>query len=57
VKPNIQGAATRLGLKILPIRRSEWVRRVAVAYRKDAYLWPAARRFIEILKATAARPS
>jgi DNA-binding transcriptional LysR family regulator len=53
VKPNIQEAATRLRLKILPIRRSDWVRRVAVAYRKDAYLSPAARRFIEILKATA----
>ena len=51
VKVNIEGAATRLHLKILPIRRSDWVRRVAVAYRKDAYLSPAARRFIEILKA------
>jgi DNA-binding transcriptional LysR family regulator len=54
VKPNVQESATRLRLKILPIRRSEWVRRVAVAYRKDTYLSPAARRFIEILKATAA---
>lgn len=54
VKPNIHEMATRLRLKILPIRRSDWVRRVAVAYRKDAYLSPAARRFIEILKATAA---
>jgi DNA-binding transcriptional LysR family regulator len=54
VKPNIEEAATRLCLKVLPIRRSDWVRRVAVAYRKDAYLSPAGRRFIEILKATAA---
>jgi hypothetical protein len=29
------------------------VRRVGVIYRKDAYLSPAALRFIEILKATA----
>ena len=54
VKPNIDEVATRLSLKVLPIRRSDWVRRVAVAYRKDAYLSPAARRFIEILKAAAA---
>ena len=54
VKSNIEEAATRLRLKILPIRRSDWVRPVAVAYRRDAYLSPAARRFIEILKATAA---
>jgi hypothetical protein len=31
----------------------DWARPVAVAYRKDAYLSPASRRFIEILKATA----
>ena len=55
VKPNIQEAATRPRLKVLPFRRSDWIRRVAVAYRKDAYVSPAARRFIEILKATAAR--
>jgi DNA-binding transcriptional LysR family regulator len=50
IKPNIDGAATSLRLKILPIKRAEWVRRVAVVYRKDAYLSPAARRFIDILK-------
>ena len=55
VKPNIQESAARLKLKILPLRRSDWVRRVAVAYRKDAYLSPAARRFVEILKATGAK--
>jgi DNA-binding transcriptional LysR family regulator len=31
----------------------KWIRPVAVFYRKDAYLSPAAKRFIEILKATA----
>jgi DNA-binding transcriptional LysR family regulator len=56
VKPNIQEAATRFRLTILPVKRSDWIRRVAVAYRKDGYLSPAARRFIEILKATAASP-
>ena len=30
-----------------------YTRRVGVYYRKDAYLSPAARRFIDILKATA----
>jgi DNA-binding transcriptional LysR family regulator len=54
VKPNIHEVVARLRLKILPITRSDWVRPVAVAYRKDVYLSPAARRFIEILKATAA---
>ncbi|MGZ5755423.1 MAG: LysR family transcriptional regulator substrate-binding protein, partial [Burkholderiales bacterium] len=53
VKPNILEVATRLRLKILPMRRRDWVRRVAVAYRKDAYLSPAARRFIGILKTVA----
>lgn len=28
----------------------EWVRRICVAYRRDAYLPPAATRFVEILK-------
>jgi DNA-binding transcriptional LysR family regulator len=46
--------ATRyFGLTILPVKDPNWVRPVAVAYRKDAYLAPAARRFIEILKAVA----
>jgi len=35
-------------VKNLPVSR-----RVGVFYRKDAYLSPAARRFIEILKTTA----
>jgi DNA-binding transcriptional LysR family regulator len=30
-----------------------WLRRDGVIYRKDAYLSPAAKKFIEILKATA----
>lgn len=53
VKANVQAAAAQLQLKILPVKGLDWVRPVAVAYRKDAYLSPAARRFIEILEATA----
>jgi DNA-binding transcriptional LysR family regulator len=54
VKPNIDEAAARLRLIVLPVKHPEWVRRVAIAYRKDGYLSPAARRFISILKETAA---
>jgi DNA-binding transcriptional LysR family regulator len=55
VKGNVVAAAGRLGLKILPVKDFDWVRTAAVAYRKDAYLSPAARRFIQILKASARR--
>jgi DNA-binding transcriptional LysR family regulator len=55
VRPNVEEVAERFSLKVLPFKRPEWTRRVAVAYRKDGYLSPAARRFIEILKTTAAR--
>jgi DNA-binding transcriptional LysR family regulator len=53
VRGNVHAAAAQLGLRILPVKGLDWVRPVAVAYRKDAYLSPAARRFIEILKSTA----
>jgi DNA-binding transcriptional LysR family regulator len=53
VKVNIDAAATQLGLKILPVKNLDWVRPAAVAYRKDAYLSPAAQRFIGILKGMA----
>jgi DNA-binding transcriptional LysR family regulator len=53
VKANVRSAAGQLCLKILPVKGLDWIRPVAVAYRKDAYLSPASRRFIEILKATA----
>jgi DNA-binding transcriptional LysR family regulator len=49
----VQAAAPHLRLKILPVKDLNWTRPAAVAYRKDAYLSPAARRFIEILKAAA----
>lgn len=53
VKGNVEAAMPQLSLKILPVKGLQWRRPVAVAYRKDAYLSPAARRYIEILKATA----
>lgn len=53
VKRNVQTAAPNLFLKILPVMNLDWIRPVAVAYRKDSYLSPAAKRFIEILKETA----
>jgi len=49
----VQAAAAHLGLVILRVTDLKWMRPLAVAYRKDAYLSPAARRFIEILKAKA----
>jgi DNA-binding transcriptional LysR family regulator len=49
----IQASAREFRLVILPVKNLGWVRAVAVAYRKDGYLSPAAKRFIEILKATA----
>jgi DNA-binding transcriptional LysR family regulator len=54
VKPNIHEAAARLRLKVLPVERPEWVRRVVIAHRKDGYLSPAARRFVNILKTSSA---
>jgi DNA-binding transcriptional LysR family regulator len=49
----VEASAAALRLKIIPITDMKWIRPVAVVYRKDAYLSPAARRFIEILKTTA----
>jgi DNA-binding transcriptional LysR family regulator len=49
----VRGAATRLELVELPVEGMPRMRPVGVSYRRDAYLSPTARRFIEILKATA----
>jgi DNA-binding transcriptional LysR family regulator len=57
LKGNVHPFATQFRLKILPVKGLDWIRPAAVAYRKDAYLSPAARRFIEILKATAREAS
>lgn len=40
-------------LRALPVRDLQLIRPVAVSYRPDAYLSPAALRFMEVLKATA----
>jgi DNA-binding transcriptional LysR family regulator len=49
----VRHAAKRLGIVELRVTDFNVTRRGGVAYRKDAYLSPAARRFIEILKAMA----
>jgi DNA-binding transcriptional LysR family regulator len=49
----LQRAAPQLRLTALPVKELAWRRPVGVIYRKDAYLSPAAKRFIEILKTTA----
>src|SRR5215813_4038232 len=51
----VEANAADVGLKIIPVRDMKWIRPVAVFYRKDGYLSPAARRFIEILKTTAGK--
>ena len=48
-----QYAAAHFRTAVLHVTDLAHNRRVGVIYRKDAYLSPAARRFIEILKATA----
>lgn len=45
--------AARLHLVELKVKGLPWARPLGVSYRKGAYLSPVARRFIEILKATA----
>ena len=49
----LQQAAPQLRLVELPVRELAWTMRVGIGHRKDAYLSPAAHRFIGILKTTA----
>jgi|SRR5882672_10940257 len=49
----VRQAAPSFRLIALPVRDVTWRRPVGVIYRKEAYLSPAARRLIEILKAMA----
>jgi len=49
----LRGAGTRFPLARLRIEKLSWARTVGVSYRKDAYLSPAARRFIDILGSKA----
>lgn len=45
-------AKSRFALVAIGVRELEWRRPVGVFYRRDAYLSPAARRFIDIAKRT-----
>lgn len=56
-KSEVREAAVRFGLVEIPVKGSTYTRRVGVTYRKDAYLSPAAKCFIEILKTTAKETS
>lgn len=49
---SLRAAAARLRLTELHVTGLPWSRAVCVFYRENAYLSPAARRFIEILKTT-----
>jgi DNA-binding transcriptional LysR family regulator len=48
----LRQAVEGLALTEIPVKELQWTRHFGVMYRKDAYLPPAARRFIEILKIT-----
>jgi len=37
----------------IPVKELQWIRHVGVSYRRNAYLSPTAKRFIEILRVTA----
>ena len=50
---SVERDADNFDLKILRVRDTKWLRPVAAMYRKGGYLSPLAKRFIEILKATA----
>jgi len=52
-RQTVRYAAAQFRIAELRVKDLSVTRRVGVVYRKDAYLSPAARRFIEILKATA----
>ena len=51
----VRQAAPRYRLVELSVKELTWQLDSAVSYRKGTYLSPAARRFIEILKATASK--
>jgi DNA-binding transcriptional LysR family regulator len=52
-RPVVQRAAPHLRFAELKLKELAYTRHVGVIYRRDAYLSPAAHRFIEILKTTA----
>jgi DNA-binding transcriptional LysR family regulator len=51
----LRQSAQRSHLVEIPVKELAWKRPLGVRYRKDAYLSPAARKFIEILRTEAAR--
>jgi DNA-binding transcriptional LysR family regulator len=53
-KRALEYSAAPYALADLRVRELQWTRRVAVSYRKDAYLSPPARRMKEVLLKTAA---
>jgi DNA-binding transcriptional LysR family regulator len=52
-RQSVRQAARTYPLAEIRAHGFPWIRRDGVIYRKDAYLSPAAQRFIEILKSTA----
>ena len=50
---DVRHGRTRGRVSEIRVKELTWVRRIGVRYRKDAYLPPVARRFIDTLKATA----
>lgn len=53
----LDGGAARTGVVALNVKGLSSRLSVGVCYRKDAYLSPVARRFFEILKTTAQKPT
>ncbi len=51
----MEQAAQNLKLIEIPVMELAWKRTLGVRYRKNAYLSPASRSFIEILHAEAKR--
>ncbi len=52
-KRSLLKAARTLRLREIPVTDLTWIRGVGIGYRKNAYLPPAAKRFIEVLKSSA----
>ncbi len=50
-KRGVAAAASSLRLAILPVKDLLWIRHAVIVHRKDTYLSPVARRFIEAMKA------
>ena len=53
----LQQVAPRFRLKVLPVDELKWRRPFGVIYRNEAYLSPAARRLIDLLRAAAPQPA